>query len=268
MQFLCPTCSGELTKQERTYVCANRHSFDIARQGYVNLLPVTAKHSASPGDTLEQVRSRRAFLSAGFYAPISQALNKTAERFGVQGELLDVGCGEGYYSSALARHCGLSLTGVDISKEAVRYAAANYKDGAWLCASAAHLPVKTESVDVLTSLFAVTMPEEFNRVLKEEGLFFQVLAAQDHLLGLKGIIYDSLIMKEKDSVPDLPGFALLESVPIRFTFTVEGEQVMNLLSMTPHVYRIGKAGADRLRATKALTDTASCVLNVYRKLRD
>lgn len=268
MQFQCPTCGEELAKQERTYVCANRHSFDIARQGYVNLLTAERKHSAAPGDTLEQVRSRRAFLSAGFYAPISRTLNETAARFGARGELLDAGCGEGYYSTALARHCGLSLTGVDISKEAVRYAAANYKDAAWLCASAAHLPVKAESVDVLTSLFAVTMPEEFKRVLKQDGLFFQVLAAQDHLLGLKGIIYDSLILKEKDSVPILPGFALLESVPIRFTFTVEGEQVMNLLSMTPHVYRIGRAGADRLRATQTLTDTASCVLNVYRKLRD
>ncbi len=268
MDFLCPTCGKKLTKQERTYVCANRHSFDIARQGYVNLLTAERRHSAAPGDTLEQVRSRRAFLSRGFYTPISRALNEMAARRGARGELLDAGCGEGYYSASLAKHCGLNLTGVDISKEAVRYAAANYKDAAWLCASAAHLPVADESVDVLTSLFAVTMPEEFKRVLKKDGLFFQVLAAQDHLLGLKGIIYDSLIMKEKDSVPDLPGFCLQESVPIRFTFTVEGEQVMNLLSMTPHVYRIGKAGADRLRATESLTDTASCVLNVYRKLRD
>lgn len=268
MQFLCPTCGGTLTKQAHAFLCANRHSFDIARQGYVNLLPVTAKHSAAPGDTLEQVRSRRAFLSAGFYAPISDCLNETASRCGARGELLDVGCGEGYYSTRLAQALGLSLTGVDISKEAVRYAAANYKDAAWLCASAAHLPVADGSTDVLTSLFAVTMPEEFHRVLKADGLFLQVLAAQDHLLGLKGIIYDSLIMKQKDSVPNLPGFALLESVPIRFCFTVEGEQVMNLLSMTPHVYRIGKAGADRLRATQKLTDSASCVLNVYRRLRD
>lgn len=268
MQFLCPTCGGTLTKQAHTFLCANRHSFDIARQGYVNLLTAERRHSAAPGDTLEQVRSRRAFLSAGFYAPISDCINETAARFGARGELLDVGCGEGYYSTRLAQALGLSLTGVDISKEAVRYAAANYKDAAWLCASAAHLPVADGSTDVLTSLFAVTMPEEFHRVLKADGLFLQVLAAQDHLLGLKGIIYDSLIMKQKDSVPNLPGFALLESVPIRFCFTVEGEQVMNLLSMTPHVYRIGKAGADRLRATQKLTDTASCVLNVYRRLRD
>ena len=92
---------------------------------------------------------------------------------------------------------------------------------------------------------------------------WQVLAAQDHLLGLKKIIYPELKLREKDSVPELAGFELAESVPIRFTFTVEGQQVQNLLCMTPHVYRIGKEGAERLRQTETLTDTASCVLNLY-----
>ena len=107
------------------------------------------------------------------------------------------------------------------------------------------------------------MPEEFLRVLRPDGAFIQVLAAEDHLLGLKSIIYPRLNHKEKDSVPTIPGFRLAESRPVRFTFTVEGEQVQNLLSMTPHVYRIGKDGADRLRQTQVLTDTASCMLNLY-----
>ena len=116
----------------------------------------------------------------------------------------------------------------------------------------------------MTSLFALTAAEEFRRVLRPDGLYFQVLAAQDHLLGLKSIIYPELKFKEKDTVPVLPGFSLVQSVPIRFSFTVEGTQVQNLLSMTPHLYRIGRAGAARLAATPRLTDTASCVLNVYR----
>ena len=123
-------------------------------------------------------------------------------------------------------------------------------------------------VQTLTSLFALTLPEEFSRILADDGLYFQVLAAQDHLLGLKNIIYPELKLKEKDSVPELAGFSLVKSVPIRFTFTVEGAQVQNLLSMTPHVYRISKEGAARLAATEKLTDTASAVLNVYRKNKE
>ena len=158
----------------------------------------------------------------------------------------------------------MHLTGMDISREAVRCAAGKYKNGLWLCATASHIPVADHSCRLLTSLFALTMPEEFKRVLQPEGYFFQVLAAEDHLLGLKSIIYDHLIEKPKDTVPDVPGFTLVKSVPIRFTFTVEGEQVENLLFMTPHVFRIGKDGAQRLRETRSLTDTASCVLNVFR----
>ena len=134
-----------------------------------------------------------------------------------------------------------------------------------MCATAAHIPVEDSSAELLTSLFALTLPEEYARVLKPGGYYFQVLAAEDHLLGLKGIIYDTLHHKEKDTVPELPGFELVKSIPIRFDFTVEGAQVQNLFSMTPHVFRIGRDGAERLKNTTHLTDTASCVLNVYRR---
>ena len=265
MKLLCPICGCELNRNERQFVCGNGHSFDIARQGYVNLLAVQQKHSKNPGDTREQVLSRREFLEEGHYAPICQALIDTAREFGITGPIVDVGCGEGYYSSRLSDAIEAELVGLDISKEAVRCAAAKYKGKQWLCATASHIPVESESAQLLTSLFALTLPEEFARVLQPGGYYFQVLAAEDHLLGLKSIIYDSIHHKEKDTVPSLPGFALVRSIPIRFDFTVEGAQVQNLFSMTPHVFRIGKSGAERLKNTVELTDTASCVLNVYRR---
>ena len=264
MKLLCPICGETLDRIEKHYRCGNGHSFDLARQGYVNLLPVQQKRSLNPGDTREQVLGRRAFLDTGCYEPISNTLNETAKELGAIGPILDVGCGEGYYSARLAEALGAELTGLDISKEAVRCAAARYKGPQWLCGTAAHLPVESGSAGVVTSLFALTMAEEFKRVLRPDGYFFQVLAAEDHLLGLKSIIYPELKFKEKNTVPEVPGFELVKSVPIRFTFTVEGEQVQNLLGMTPHVFRITKEGAARLAATETLTDTASAVLNVYR----
>ena len=265
MELMCPLCGETLQRQERSYVCPKRHSFDIARQGYVHLLPVQKKHSLNPGDTREQVLSRRRFLEQGYYAPIADALAEEARALDIRGEILDVGCGEGWYSAALAEKLGLPLTGMDISKEAVRCAAAKYKNALWLCATAAHIPVPDGCAGLLMSLFAITLPEEFHRVLHKDGWFFQVLAAEDHLLGLKSIIYPELRSKEKDTVPSLPGFRLERSRPVRFTFTVEGEQIRDLFSMTPHVFRIGKDGADRLAKTERLTDTASCVLNIYRR---
>ena len=266
MDLLCPVCGAELNRLDNRYVCPRGHSFDIARQGYVNLLTVQQKHSRNPGDTREQVLSRREFLEADFYAPIAQTLIDTAKSLGISGPVLDVGCGEGYYSARLAQALGAPLTGLDISKEAVRCAAGKYKGAQWLCATASHIPVADGSAALLTSLFALTAPEEFHRVLEQDGYFFQVLAAQDHLLGLKRIIYDQLTFKEKDTQPEFPGFERVQSVPIRFSFTVEGKQVQNLLSMTPHVFRISKDGAARLTNTPCLTDTASCMLNVFRRI--
>ena len=262
MELLCPICGRILEKSAGAYCCTGRHSFDIARQGYVNLLPVQQKHSLQPGDTKEQVRARREFLDGGFYAPVADALCDMARR--CTGPILDVGCGEGYYSARLSHALDAELTGVDISKEAVRCSAGRYKNGLWLCSTASRLPVKDRSVALLTSLFALTVPEEFKRVLRPDGVFIQVLAAEDHLLGLKSVIYPELTHKEKNSMPQISGFRLEESRQVQFTFTVEGAQVQNLLSMTPHVYRIGREGAERLRRTLTLTDTASCVLNLYR----
>ena len=264
MELICPICGQPLAKHDRAYLCPDRHSFDIARQGYVNLLAVQQKHSLHPGDTREQVLSRRAFLEGGFYAPICDALCDLAKA--ETGPILDVGCGEGYYSTRLANCLQADLTGLDISKEAVRCASAKYKNARWLCASAAHLPVQERSVGVLTSLFALTVSAEFHRVLRKDGAFIQVLAAEDHLLALKKIIYPTLTHKEKSTSGDIPGFQLEKCVPLRFSFTLEGPQVQNLLYMTPHVYRIGREGADALRNTQSLTDTASCVLNLYRPL--
>ena len=265
MELICPICGEQLHIRDKSCLCPNRHSFDIARQGYVNLLTVQQKHSLNPGDTREQVLSRRTFLEAGYYAPILETLIETARNLGITGPILDVGCGEGYYSSRLADALGADLLGLDISKEAVRCAAAKYKNHRWVCATAAHIPVPDGSAKLITSLFALTLPEEFKRILSDDGYYFQVLAAEDHLLGLKSVIYPELKHKQKDTVPELSGFELVKSVPIRFTFTVEGEQVQNLFSMTPHVFRIGKEGAQRLAKTQRLTDTASAVLNVYRK---
>lgn len=261
----CPICMSSFTREGKSLRCGAGHSFDVARQGYVNLLPVQHKHSLQPGDTRLQVLARRSFLESGAYSPIVEAVCDAAAKY-ASGPVLDVGCGEGYYAAAVAERLNAPLTGLDISKEAVRCAAAKYKQAQWICGTAAHLPIAEESVGLLMSMFALTMPGEFSRVLQKDGIFIQVLAAEDHLLGLKNIIYPEVFQQEKNTVPEVPGFTLVESIPVRFAFTAEGEQVGNLLSMTPHFWRISAEGAQRLARTEILRDSASCVVNVFRKV--
>lgn len=204
--ILCPTCGAALTLGSRQWLCPKGHCFDVARQGYVNLLPVTQKHSLHPGDTREQVVARRTFLEAGFYEPLAQAVCQAARRYGKNAKaILDAGCGEGYYSAQIARALPrAALYGLDISKDAVRLAAGRYKSGTWICGTAAHLPFPSGSLDLILSMFALTVPEEFHRVLTPGGVYLQVLAAEDHLLGLKKIIYPELLRRRRMPLRTFP----------------------------------------------------------------
>ena len=260
---ICPLCEKPLTRDPKSWYCENGHSFDVARQGYVNLLTVQQKHSLHPGDTREMVLARRQFLEAGYYAPIGDTLRALVDRYCPAAQrVLDVGCGEGYYLSRLP-HIPTRV-GVDISKEAVRCAAAKYKDSLWLTATASHLPFERDSFDCLLSMFALTMEEEYYRVLKPGGLFLQVLAGKSHLSALKTIIYPTLVEKEKNLQPVLSAFTLLHSRTLAFDFSLEEpRQVQNLLAMTPHLWRISKEAARALEETPRLRDRAEVIFNVY-----
>ena len=265
----CPVCGAFLEKKERALVCASGHSFDIARQGYVNLLPVNQKHSKHPGDTRDMVAARRAFLDQGYYAPIAE---KVWELLGTKlpkdPRVLDAGCGEGYYMSQLMEHFAAGhFIGVDISKDAVRYAAGRCKSALWLTASAAHLPVASGSMDGVMSMFALTVPEEFCRVLKPGGWFLEVTAGRDHLMALKTLIYPEIIQKQEKNQRDYPGFVLRQEEMLEFELHLtEHQEIMQLLSMTPHVWRIGKEGAQRAAEASELQDRAQVLFRLYQSV--
>lgn len=264
---ICPVCGLPLSEDEHAWRCENRHSFDIARQGYVNLLTVDKKHSLHPGDTREMVAARKAFLDAGYYRPIADKVCALLKNAAPQ-RILDAGCGEGYYLTQVGEAFPHSdLWGIDISKDAVRFAAARNKQAHWLTATAAALPFADGSFDAVLSMFALTAETEFARVLKKGGLFLQLLAGEEHLMGLKNIIYPQIIRKEKQQEKELAGFTLCRHEILEFSFSLEDTaQVRNLLSMTPHFWRISKEGAERLANTNRLDDTAQVVFNLYRKI--
>jgi len=266
MELLCPVCGQALRREEHCWRCENRHSFDIARQGYVNLLTVDRKHAKHPGDTKEMVAARKAFLDGGFYGPIAdQVIALTAPL--APNAVLDAGCGEGYYLTQLQQALPeTEFAGIDISKDAVRFAAVRNKNALWLTGTAAALPFPDGSFDGILSMFALTVEQEFARVLKPNGWYLQVIAGPEHLMGLKQIIYPEILRKDKVLHAELAGFRLEQTKTLEFSFTLEeNRQVQNLLSMTPHFWRISKDGAARLAETNRLTDTAQVIFNLYRK---
>ena len=195
LDLLCPVCGGRLTREEKVWRCENRHSFDIARSGYVNLLP-PAPSGKRRGDDKRMVTARTAFLSRGYYDHLIGAVAEAcAQLAGPDACLLDAGCGEGTYTRAIYDVCAAKggrgqLLGADISAEAVSRAARRVPEGIFFAASTAHLPLAPESLDLIVNIFSPFMEDEFRRVLKPGGYLLRVVPMEKHLLELKAAVYD------------------------------------------------------------------------------
>jgi 23S rRNA (guanine745-N1)-methyltransferase len=274
----CPLDGLPLTLTERQLRCAHGHSFDLARQGYVNLLPVQNKKSREPGDSGEMVEARRRYLDAGFYAPISQALNTLALQHLPAGTvcIVDAGCGEGYYldrlGGALAQYCEVeqaALIGLDIAKPAVIAAARRNPQITWLVASNSNPALLPASVDMILCMFGFPVYPAFARMLKPGGKVLLVDAGPDHLLQLREIIYPE-VRKSPPPVLDKAeqsGFALIAEKTLRYdTPGLDRSAIADLLVMTPHLYRATRAGKEAAAQLERISLTVEVVFRVLTKL--
>jgi 23S rRNA (guanine745-N1)-methyltransferase len=267
--FCCPVCGAPLTREARALRCPAGHSYDLAKEGYVNLLPVNHRHSASPGDDREMVAARTRFLDGGWYAPLRERLCGLAEQVcGADPVLLDAGCGEGYYTAALCaalRHHGGRTAGVDLSKAAARKAAKRCADAEIAVSSVYRLPVRDASVDLLVNCFSPLAAEEFARVLKPGGHFLYVVPGPKHLWELKSVLYDAPYENEEKR-EDYPGFRLTGVEPVETSFTLyDAESIQALFHMTPYTWKTPKHGAERLAQRSELTVTAQFRIHEYRR---
>ncbi len=269
--FTCPLCAAPLRRAERAYSCPGGHSYDIAREGYVHLLPANRLHSKAPGDDKAMAAARGRFLSAGHYAHLKDALADLALTYTQQSpRLLDAGCGEGYYTAALhaaLREAGRSphTAGVDLSKPSLRQAARREKDAEFAVASVYHLPVADESIDLLLNCFSPLAAEEFRRVVKPGGLFLYVVPGPRHLWEMKEVLYERPYENPEETV-GYEGFSHLDIVPVGRTVHLEGASIMDLFGMTPYAWKTPKAGVDRLAGRSTLDVQAQFSIHVFRRM--
>lgn len=265
----CPLDGKPLQRVAASWRCAAGHAFDVASQGYVNLLPVQNKRSRDPGDSKDMVAARRRFLNSGAYQPIAAAVSRAVlDGLPPAASCLDAGCGEGYYLRQLCAAAGerqrLALVGVDISKWAVLAAAKQERRPTWLVGSNAKLPVQSATLDRVLCLFGFPAYAEFARVIKPGGQLLLVDPGPDHLRELRQIIYPTL-KPERHSAPTVPpGFSPLPGQTVRFSFALDGaEPIADLLAMTPHLHRASAEGRARAAALTALKLTAEVRLTLY-----
>lgn len=277
----CPMDGKPLELESSVWRCAMGHSFDIAKQGYVNLLPVQQKRSHDPGDSKVMVAARQRFLNAGYYQPIADAVSDAVlSHAQAAGEppfsCLDAGCGEGYYvrqlASALPSSQSLSLMGLDISKWAV-LAAAKQDDkqaplSSWIVGSNAHLPVQAGTLDGVLCMFGFPVLSEFARVLKNGGMLLQVEAGPDHLRELREIIYPTLKTERSRRIEVPAGFAHYSSERVSYPLALKGtEEIADLLAMTPHLYRASAEGRGRAAALDVLNVTVDVRVELWRRIQ-
>ena len=173
--FRCTVCGAPLEREEKRYRCPNGHCFDIAKEGYTYLLPVNQRHSKSPGDDKAMTAARSAFLAKGYYDFLRDALCDIALTYTRHAPaVLDVGCGEGYYTAAIwsiLANAGKEprMAGIDISKDMARRAAKQVRQAEIAVASAYHLPLADGTVDLLLDCFSPLAVDEFRRVLRPGG---------------------------------------------------------------------------------------------------
>ena len=267
----CPLDQLPLEQQGSSLRCDNGHSFDVARQGYVNLLGAQDKRSRDPGDSKAMISARRNFLDAGYYQPVAARLHQLLEPLlPKQALLIDAGCGEGYYLQQLTEEFRKGngktpdILGFDISKWALQ-AAARRLPATWLVASNRQIPVADHAADLLLSLFGFPEYAEFSRVLNHTGKLVMVSAGPKHLIELREIIYEDVSANSSLRVEEAAaaGFSLCESSELSYQIpTLDQQAIGQLLSMTPHLFRASADGKRRAAALSELSLTVDLVFEV------
>lgn len=252
--LICPLCAGTFDRGPQTWRCTQGHSFDVAREGYVNLLPVQYKHSREPGDRPVSLASRRAFLDAGHYQPLREALVACVAPLHAH-TLLDIGCGEGYYTGALATQVEQAI-GLDIAKPAIRLAAKRFPAPTWIVGSGARLPIATASVDLVCSLFTPLHEGEMSRVLQPGGSVVLVTPAAGHLHAVRAQLFDTVQPHEPEKFRAgfEADFELVEQHTLCCPLVLTQRDLGLLLEMTPYAF---KARPEKRAALEACADGLS-----------
>lgn len=264
--FICPVCKSEILLFERTYKCQNNHCFDLSKDGYVNLLMSQQSSLKRHGDDKLMVKARREFLEKGFYNELRQALCETLkEALPEISTIVDVGCGEGYYTSEISKVNNFEVLGIDISKDALKYASKSVKNSSFAVASAFSLPFAESSADCVLSVFAPSAYEEFHRVLKSYGKLIKAIPLEEHLWDLKCALYEEPYKNKPEKRND-ELFKLVSQKEIKYKINLtEKDDVENLFKMTPYYYKTSREDAEKLLSLDSLETTVHFGIEIYEK---
>lgn len=262
--LICPKCKLDLQKFNNTYKCSNNHSFDLASSGYANLILANKKRSNNSGDNKIQVNARKEFLNKGHYNFLLEEIVKELKDFN-NINILDIGCGEGYYTNKLKQHNStFNIYGLDISKEAIKKASKLNNQINWLVASSSNIPIKDSAIDVIIQNFAPHNIDEYKRVLKEHGFLITITPAKKHLYQLKQLMYKDVYLNDEKVIEDNRLELVKENIITKELNINSNEDIENLLKMTPYYYKTNVNNINNVLKLNNLNTAASFVVRIYK----
>lgn len=273
----CPVCGLPLSRRKATFECDNGHVFDVARDGYVNLLLAQHRHSKDPGYNREMIAARRDFFDRGHYEPLADQIASMIAGYLPERDLptvLDAGCGEGYYLRRLGHYLtgtaqgdAVLRCGLDISKHGIRVAARRDPQGLYAVAGTFHMPVLADTVDVLLTHFSPVSAADFRRVVRPGGVVLVGGPGEDHLYSFKELLYDAPARFEpSESLTSDDGFEPISVDRIQYKLELRGPgQVADLLAMTPFFWSASQDTQARLQAIASLDTEVDVVVHAYRR---
>ncbi|MBQ7595535.1 MAG: methyltransferase domain-containing protein, partial [Clostridia bacterium] len=233
MNIICPVCGEKLNNNGKSFVCPKRHTFDLAKEGYVNFL-LSGKSGDLTGDNREMALARRDFLSKGYYLPLALAVKSELRGMLSSSCAVDICCGEGYYTEIVSEGFDGEFYGFDISKQMIRLAAKRKSNASFAVANMKKLPLADSCVDFAMHLFAPFCEQEFARILSEGGILVSVKPGREHLYEIKQAVYDEPYEND-ETLPDYRLLKLTEQKRIKTVVKVgSNEDLLSLFSMTPY----------------------------------
>lgn len=270
--LLCPVCKQPLEFEDKVFRCEKNHTYDQAKQGYVNLLAIKNKSSKNPGDNKEMIRARRKFLEAGYYEPLASKMIELILDLGPTGiTVLDSCCGEGYYTAKLMEVQELEIEssyGFDVSKSAIKAASRKYKDIHFFIANVQDIPMEDESVDIIQTVFSPLYSAEFERVLRDEGYLLVVSAGPDHLKELALKVYDDYKPHSYNPSEQLSStFNRVSLSGLKYKIELKDkEDLLALLKMTPYYWNTVAEKLKEIEALDNLNVTCDFSLSLFEKV--
>ena len=240
--FACPFCQQALFLAENSLKCKNKHSFDLAKLGYVNLAPQVKQSKAYDKSNFQ---NRQLILEAGFYQPILKKLLEILSSLPQHDNLLDIGCGEGYYARNLqAQLPAKRIYAFDLSKESIQLAAKSDHSltVSWFVGDLAHIPIQDASMDMILDIFSPANYQEFQRVLRKNGLLIKVIPSSQHLQEIRSIVAEQLTNTNYSNHKIIEhfeeAFTITNSYDVAATFSLRENEKAALLHMTPLLFNI------------------------------